>query len=117
MRTDKHFSWARNACVFLTSRVTTTAIRDHKPGGRAINWMTGEAIIAQTLADRNCTKGDVPEDVRPVGEESIQDRLKQHSVASKKQPVSLLFVDQIVEKGHGFNTNFPEHVAQCIGKR
>ncbi len=54
---------------------------------------------------------------RQVKEQSNQDRLKQHSVASKKQPVGLLFIDQIVENSHRFNTNFAEHVAQCIGKR
>lgn len=38
------------------------------------------------------------------------------SVTSKKQPVGLLYVDQIVENGHGFNTNFAEHLVQCIDK-
>jgi len=52
-----------------------------------------------------------------VKEQSIQARLKQHSVARKKQSVGLPLVDQIVENVHGFNTNFSEHVAQSIGKR
>ena len=34
-----------------------------------------------------------------------------------KQPVSLLFVDQLVENVHWFNMNSTQRVVHCIGKR